>query len=87
MFTETGEFGCPVVGSSVGAQPNDGESLSFAGQLDLVDTALTVSTAAADTLQGVFPVTSELPWLHRRYSLPRSATVSPSPWTRPSHLP
>ena len=61
MFTETDEFGCPVVGSRVGALPHDCESLPFATQLDWIDNALTLSAAAADSLEGVFPVTSELP--------------------------
>ena len=51
VFTEAGDFGRPVVGSPDGAQPHDGESLSFAAQLDLdlVENALAVSATIADT--------------------------------------
>ena len=52
VFTETDGFGCHVVCSPVGAQPQDGESLPSADQLDLVDNAFTVSAAATDTLEG-----------------------------------
>ena len=51
VFTEADDFGRPVVGSPDGAQPHDGESLSFAAQLDLdlVENALAVSATIADT--------------------------------------
>ena len=53
VFTETDDFGCPVVGSPDCAQPHDGESLPFAAQLDLdlVENAFIVSATVADTLE------------------------------------